>query len=99
TKNEAARQLPSRLDGYRDCIDFNIQESSFLDWIRAEVSAGQQRGEETIAYRVVRDAITACVDGAVWIYYDARYNDLVVNMKEHGYQLFHNLSDGQRIML
>jgi predicted ATP-binding protein involved in virulence len=98
-KKEAAKPLPSRFDGYRDCIDFNIEESSFLDWIQAEVSAGQQRGRETIAYRVVRDAITACVDGAVSLYYDARYRDLVVHMDRQGFHLFKNLSDGQRIML
>ena len=96
---EASSQLPSRLDGYKDCIDFTIEGSSFFDWIRAEVSAGEQRGKETIAYRVLSDAITECVEGAIRLYYDARYNDLVVNIKEHGYQLFQNLSDGQRIML
>ncbi len=92
-------RLPSRLDGYRDCIDFNIEESPVLDCIRAEASASQQRGKETIAYRVIRDSIIACVDGAVSLYYDARYNDLVVNMERHGQQLYQNLSDGQRIML
>jgi predicted ATP-binding protein involved in virulence len=99
TRKEAASQLPSRLDGYRDCINFNIEESSFLNWIRAEVSAGLQRGKETIAYRVVVDAITACVDGAISLYFDPRYDDLVVNLKDHGHQLFQHLSDGQQIML
>jgi predicted ATP-binding protein involved in virulence len=92
-------QLPSRLDGYRDCIDFKIQESALLDWIRAEVSASQQRNKETIALGVTKGAITKCVEEAESLYYDERYKDLVVNIKSYGQQLFRNLSDGQRIML
>jgi predicted ATP-binding protein involved in virulence len=92
-------QLPSRLDGYRDCIDFTIRESALLDWIRAEVSASQQRRSETIALQAVKQAITKCVEGTESLYYDERYKDLVVSMKSYGQQLFRNLSDGQRIML
>jgi predicted ATP-binding protein involved in virulence len=91
--------LPSRLDGYRDCFDFTIQESSLLAWIRAEVSAGQERRVETIVYKVAREAIIRCVEGAESLYYDERYKDLVVGFKQFGHQLFKNLSDGQRIVL
>jgi predicted ATP-binding protein involved in virulence len=96
---ESKPQLPSRLDGYRDSFDFTIQESSLLDWIRAEVSVGEQRKEETVAFRVARSAILACVEGAKSLYYDERYKDLVVDIKEFGPHLFSNLSDGQRIVL
>jgi predicted ATP-binding protein involved in virulence len=98
-KGAATNQLPSRLDGYRDCFDFTIQETSLLDWIRAEVSASHERGNETTALRVVKRAITKCVEGAVSLYYDERYKDLVVDIKQYGQQMFKNLSDGQRIML
>jgi predicted ATP-binding protein involved in virulence len=94
-----AHRLPTRLDGYRDCIDFTIQESSFLDWIRAEVSATQQRERDTTALRVFRHAITGCVEEATDLYYDERYKDLVVVLGKDRCQLFQNLSDGQRIML
>ncbi len=99
TKEAAKTRLPSRLDGYRDCFDFTIQETSLLDWIRAEVSASQQRMSQTIALRVVRQAIIKCVEGATSLYYDERYKDLVVNIEQYGQQMFKNLSDGQRIML
>lgn len=92
-------RLPSRLDGYFDCINFTIQESSLLDWIRSEVSASQQRYEETIAIRAFKRAVTRCVEGATYLYYDERYKDLVVSIEQHGHQLFRNLSDGQRIVL
>lgn len=100
TKKEGAQsQLPSRLDGYRDCFDFTIQETALLDWVAAEVSAGQQRGKETSAFRVTREAIIRCVEGALSLYYDERYKDLIVDIKQYGHQMFKNLSDGQRIML
>lgn len=91
--------LPSRLDGYRDCFDFTIQESSLLEWIRAEVSAGQERRHETITYKVAKEAIIRCVEGARSLYYDERYKDLIVDIKQFGHQMFKNLSDGQRIVL
>ena len=90
---------PSRLDGYLDCINFTIQESALLDWIRAEASASRQRGNETIALKAVKRAIVRCVEGALSLYYDERYDDLVVNLEQLGNQLFTNLSDGQRIVL
>ncbi len=92
-------RLPSRLDGYRDCFDFTIQETALLEWIRAEVSASQQRGDETIAIRAVKRAIVSCVEGANYLYYDERYKDLVIDIQQYGRQLFQNLSDGQRIVL
>lgn len=93
-------RLPSRLDGYLDCINFTIQESALLDWIRAETSASiQNPPSETIALRVVKRAIVGCVEGATSLYYDERYKDLVVNFEQDGHQLFQNLSDGQRIVL
>lgn len=100
-KREGAKgRLPSRLDGYLDCINFEIQESALLDWIRAETSASiQSPPSETIALSAVKKAIVGCVEGAVSLYYDERYKDLVVNFERFGYQLFQNLSDGQRIVL
>lgn len=91
--------LPSRLDGYRDCFDFTIQETSLLAWIRAEASAGHERRQETTTYKVAKAAIIGCVEGAKSLYYDERYKDLVVEIKQFGHQMFKNLSDGQRIVL
>ena len=98
-QEDVKRRLRSRLDGYRDCFDFTIQETALLDWIRAEVSASQQRNGETIAMKAVKSAILNCVEGANSLYYDERYRDLVVDIGQYGHQLFKNLSDGQRIVL
>ena len=91
-------QGPSRLDGYRDCFDFTIQETALIGWIRDQATASPQLGKDPIALDVVRGSIEKCVEGAKSVYYDGRYKDLVVVMDD-GPQLFKNLSDGQRIML
>ena len=98
-KEGSAPLLPSRFDGYRDCNVFEIQETALLDWIRAEVSASQQRQSETTALSVIKQAIVHCVEDATSIYYDERYKDVIVVMAQVGHQMFRYLSDGQRIML
>lgn len=98
-REEFISRSPSRLDGYVDCNVFEIQETALLEWMAAQVSAGQQMREETIAWRVMKRAIVACVEGAESLYWDERIKDLVVKMAESGEQMFRNLSDGQRIML
>ncbi len=98
-KKEPVKQYPSRFDGYRHCTAFEIQETDLLTWIRAEVSASQQRRSETTALTVIKAAIVDCVEDAKDVYYDERYKELIVVMKEMGPQMFSNLSDGQRVML
>ncbi len=98
-KKETGRKWPSRFDGYQKCTYFEIQETDLLEWIREQVSAGQQRGTETVAFQVMREAIVGCVEGAKDIYYDERYRDLIVVIEGRDHQMFRNLSDGQRIMV
>jgi predicted ATP-binding protein involved in virulence len=90
---------PSRLDGYRDCFNYTIQETALVDWIRDQATSSLQLRHDTVALGLIKRAITICVEGAKSLYYDARYKDLVVVLEEYGPQLFGNLSDGQRIML
>ncbi|MGB9455109.1 MAG: AAA family ATPase [Bryobacteraceae bacterium] len=90
---------PSRLDGYRDCLDSTIQETALLDWIRDQTTASLSLRQDTVALSVVKSAILNCVEGANSVHYDGRYKDLVISLDGHGPQLFKNLSDGQRIML
>jgi predicted ATP-binding protein involved in virulence len=97
-KIRMARRMPSRLDGYRDCFNFTIQETALIDWIRKQSMASLPQGTDTIALSTVKRAITTCVEGAKSLYYDGRYDDLVISLGEYGPQLFKNLSDGQRIM-
>jgi predicted ATP-binding protein involved in virulence len=98
-KEDTAPRRPSRFDGYRDCTVFEIQETTLLTWMQAEHSASKQRGNRTIAWKLVRDAIIACVENATDLYFDDRYNEFIVRLGGLGEQMFSNLSDGQRIML
>ncbi|MFC5861726.1 AAA family ATPase [Acidicapsa dinghuensis] len=99
SKKGPVRRYPSRFDGYRNCTAFEIQQTDLLKWIRAEVSASQQRQSETTALSVIKDAIIGCVEDAQKVYYDERYQELIVVMQHMGHQMFSNLSDGQRVML
>ena len=89
---------PSRLDGYRDCFDFTIQETALIDWIRDQTTASLPLGRDNVALVVVKKAVVGCVEKAKSLYYDGRYDDLVVFLEDEPH-LFQNLSDGQRIVL
>ena len=99
TGGDRSKSKPSRLDGYRDCFNFTIQETALLDWIRDQTTASLPQKQDTVALSVVKSAITKCVEGTKSLYYDGRYKDLVILLDDYGPQLFKNLSDGQRIML
>jgi predicted ATP-binding protein involved in virulence len=99
TGGDRTRSKPSRLDGYRDCFNFTIQETALLAWIRDQTTVSLPSKQDTVALGVVKSAITKCVEGAKSLYYDGRYDDLVIVLDNYGPQLFKNLSDGQRIML
>jgi predicted ATP-binding protein involved in virulence len=98
-RETSTRRSPSRLDGYRDCLNFTLQETALINWVRDQALSSLQTKTDTVALAVVKKAITMCVEGANSLYYDGRYKDLVVVLEQGGHQLFGNLSDGQRIML
>jgi predicted ATP-binding protein involved in virulence len=98
-RGDAPNGRPSRLDGYRDCLQDLIQETALIDWIRDESTVTAHLEKDTIALRVVREAIIGCVESAKSIYYDGRYKDLVVELEGRGLQLCSNLSHGQIMML
>lgn len=95
----AENGLPSRLDGYRDCLSFETQETALRDWIRDQSTVTPHLKTDTIALSLVKNAIIDCLEHAKSLYYDGRYKDLVVELEGSGPQLSQNLSDGQRIML
>jgi len=91
--------LPSRFDGYRACTNFEIQETDLLDWIRKQQSAGYARRDGTIALEVMKQAIASCVEFASDFYFDDRYDDLILGTRQSDFQMFRNLSEGQRLLL
>ncbi len=97
--DHSTKSRPSRLDGYTDCTAFEIQETVLLKWIQAEILLSQQKGSDTNALAVMKQALISCVDDAQTVQYDPHLDDLIIRMAQHGPQLFHNLSAGQRIMV
>lgn len=94
------RRLPSRLDGYRDCLTSTIQETDLVDWIADQSLVKFQRKDDGPALLdLVVAAIATCVEGAESVKYDAHLRRLVVHMKDGQAQFLSNLSDGQRIMV
>jgi predicted ATP-binding protein involved in virulence len=98
-KRKPSQELPSRFDGYRDCTSFEIQETDLLDWIRKEQSAGYARKGGTIALEVMKQAIASCVEFASNFYFDDRYKELILGTELSDFQMFRNLSEGQRLLL
>jgi len=98
-KKKSSRELPSRFDGYRDCTSFEIQETDLLEWIRKEQSAGFARKGGTIALEVMKQAIASCVEFASDFYFDERIPDLILGTGLSDFQMFRNLSAGQRLLL
>ena len=98
-KKKLSQELPSRFDGYRDCTNFEIQETDLLDWIREEQSAGYARKAGTIALEVMKQAIASCVEFASDFYYDELIPDLILGTGLSDFQMFRNLSEGQRLLL
>jgi predicted ATP-binding protein involved in virulence len=98
-KKKPAQELPSRFDGYRDCTSFEIQESDLVDWIRDQQEAGDARKAGTIALEVVKQAIASCVEFAPDLYFNRHYKQLILGSELADFQMFRNLSDGQRLLL
>jgi predicted ATP-binding protein involved in virulence len=98
-ERKAPLELPSRFDGYRACTNFEIQETDLLDWIRRQQSASYARKGGTIALEVMKQAIASCVEFASDFYFDERYNELILGTGLSDFQMFSNLSEGQRLLL
>lgn len=97
-KTEPKNGKPSRLDGYKDCLDFGIQETVLVDWIRSQALDSFQLGKKTLALQVTERAIISCIEGAKAVTYSASEKEPAFDLDTFGWQLLSNLSHGQRIM-
>lgn len=94
------KNVVSRLDGYLNSVTPRISTKELVLWIARQSWAGYQQGKESPIFKVVKDAMIACVEGAENLYFDPKRGEVVVVMKgQRGTQPFFNLSDGQRCML
>lgn len=99
-KKTTRRQIESRsrLAGYRTSMDPRCDPKDFKDWFKAQEWSAYQKKAESPLFRVVREAVLSCLEGAqsIWFNPDPHVMDVMVDFGARGIQPFDNLSDGQR---
>ena len=97
--SSSSSHKPSRLDGYKHCVDPRIATKELVIWFeRQEWQSFQQRKEPTML-KVVRNAILGCIKDATQIRYDPIRKELLIFFNDGRVQPFMMLSDGQRCIL
>ena len=89
----------SRLSGYHNSIDPRVSVSDLIRWIVNQSWVTFQQGLRSIAYEAARTAMLGCIEDAKDIDYDAKRQEVIVEIGNQGKQPFGNLSDGQRCLL
>jgi predicted ATP-binding protein involved in virulence len=97
---ENKREVGSRLDGYRDCLQAASTHAHMLEWMRkytmVELQRQQQQKQPVTQLRAVEQAVVACVAEAEHFRYDLALEDLVLETKDGELLPFGLLSDGYR---
>ncbi len=90
---------PSRLDGYKHCVDPRIGLKELVAWFARQEWQAYQVGKESTMLTVVRKAVVSCIENAEHLHYDPKREELILTLKDSGPQPFSLLSDGQRCVL
>ncbi|MGK0269579.1 MAG: putative ATP-binding protein involved in virulence [Cocleimonas sp.] len=90
---------PSRLDGYKHCVDPRIASKELVTWFEKQEWQSFQDGKEPPMLKVVRNAVLNCIENAKQLRYDPKRRELLLWFKEGEPQPFNMLSDGQRCVL
>lgn len=90
---------PSRLDGYKHCVDPRIAQKELVAWFARQEWQAFQDGKESTMLRVVRSAVIGCIEKAKHLRYDPKREELLLTLDNSEPQPFSLLSDGQRCVL
>ncbi|AWX98611.1 ATPase [Marinomonas primoryensis] len=90
---------PSRLDGYKHCVDPRIALKELVVWFAKQEWQSFQLGKEPAMLKVVREAILGCIEKATNLRYDPKREELLLTLENGEPQPFSTLSDGQRCVL
>lgn len=90
---------PSRLDGYKHCVDPRIGLKELIAWFARQEWHAYQSGKESTMLTVVRKAVISCIENAEHLYYDPKRLELILRLRDSEPQPFSMLSDGQRCVL
>ncbi len=89
----------SQLDAYRYCLDPKSDQKAFEKWFKKLAYAELQKRSRIPATDVVRQAVMACIPGALDFYHDTDYDALTIKLEKEGLLPFNSLSDGYRNMV
>lgn len=89
----------SQLDAYRYCLDPKSDQKAFEKWFKKLAYAELQKRSRIPATDVVRQAVMACIPGALDFYHDTDYDALTIKLEKEGLVPFNSLSDGYRNMV
>lgn len=91
---------PSRLDGYKHCVDPRIALKELVAWFARQEWQAYQVGKESTMLTVVRKAVVNCIENAKHLHYDPKREELILTLNgSEQSQPFSMLSDGQRCVL
>ena len=89
----------SQLDAYRFCLDPKSDQKAFEKWFKKLTIAALQKGKESPALQVVKNAVLTCIPEAEDFFHDTEQDQIVITLKRDGLIPFNNLSDGYRNMV
>ena len=94
-----ASSKPSRLDGYKHCVDPRIASKELVAWFARQEWQSFQLGKEPTMLTVVRSAVLNCIENAKHLRFDPKREELLLTLNDGEPQPFNLLSDGQRCVL
>lgn len=90
----------SRFTGYRNSVDPRLSVREMVAWFANQTwIAFQENGKESLAFKVVREALVMSIEGAHNVLFNAKMGEIIIDFGDGRFQSFNNLSDGQKCML
>ncbi|MGP8337116.1 MAG: AAA family ATPase, partial [Methanosarcinaceae archaeon] len=83
----------------KNCLDPKSDHDLFKKWFHQLELSSLQKNKKNEALEAVRNATKVCIPGAKHFYYDVANGALMIELKNEGYCLFDNLSDGYKNMV
>lgn len=89
----------SRFQGYKNSVDPRCSPVDFMKWLKRHEWIAFQEGAEPPISTAVKKAVLNCLEGGQKIWFSAKQEQVLVDVKAQGVHAFENLSDGQRNMV
>lgn len=83
---------------YQSSFEPGLSTKEFVNWFALESWSEFELDKKDSAFTKVKQAILNCLEGATYIDFSAKQKQIIIGFGED-YQLFSNLSDGQKIIL